>query len=74
MTIYFDNCLGACAGATIEIGADATFGEIIDACRAKWGGGTLIRTRNEYVWQKITDRDGQDWKGCCAEKMKGRVQ
>ena len=74
MTIYFDNCLGACSNATMEISGESSFGQIIDSCRERWGEGTLIRIRNEYVWQKITDRDGQDWKGCCAEKIRKEAE
>jgi hypothetical protein len=70
MTIYFVNCLGACNDAAIEVAGDATFGLMIDAARAKWGEGTLIRQGQEYVWRKQSDRDG-DWRGCCARKMGG---
>lgn len=68
MTIYFENC-PACRNGIIEVSADARFGEMIDACRAKWGEGTLIRTRSEYVWRHDPDAK---WIGCCAEKVYGK--
>ena len=69
MTIYFDNCLAACAKATIDLPDGTSLSDGIAAARAQWGEGRMIRYRStkELVWCKGED-DG-DWRGCCADKV-----
>lgn len=66
MTVYFDNCLGACREAAMDLPDRTSVSEIIFLCITKWGEGSLRRMRNELIW--CHDRDAE-WVGCCAEKI-----
>ena len=71
VTVYFDNCLGSCKLATMDLPDSMEISAVIDKCRERWGEGELVRTRgaaSDLYWRKISERDG-DWRGCCAEKI-----
>jgi hypothetical protein len=72
VTIYFENCLGACRDAAIDLPDGTGVSAIIDACRERWGGGRLIRLGKDLAWSKSTDVD-QDWRGCCKDKIERKA-
>ncbi len=73
MTVYFDNCLGACKNATFDVPDGTRIDDIVARCRETWGDGRLLRTGRDKSLTWVKDSDGGDWRGCCAEKIAGRT-
>jgi hypothetical protein len=66
MTIYFENCVGACTEAVLELPDDTQISQVIDSCIKRWGYGSLSRVRKELIWKHDMD---SVWVGCCGEKI-----
>jgi hypothetical protein len=68
MTIYFENCIGACSEAAIDLPDKTRISEVIDRCIKRWGYGSLSRVgpNKELIWRHDMD---EVWIGCCAEKI-----
>lgn len=65
--IYFDNCPG-CARGILELSDDTKVTAMIDAARAQWGNGRLVRHPSGGEWNWIHEHDAR-WVGCCADKV-----
>jgi hypothetical protein len=64
VTVYFENCVGYCANATIELNG-MRISEVIDACTERWGSGALCRANKQLVWKHDMDTP---YLGCCLDR------